>query len=104
MKRLRLRVEPFMLRRNKKEVAKDLPPKIEQIVWCEPTTEQKLAYRSVMEGGIEKVKEAEWPSTWAQTPPMGWNSWDCYGPTVEEPEVKANADYITLERILMCST
>jgi alpha-galactosidase len=31
---------------------------------------------------------------WAQTPPMGWNSWDCYGPTVEEPEVKANADYM----------
>ncbi|MGB3152321.1 MAG: alpha-galactosidase, partial [Maribacter sp.] len=29
--------------------------------------------------------------TWAQTPPMGWNSWDCYGPTVEEHEVKANA-------------
>ena len=23
---------------------------------------------------------------WAQTPPMGWNSWDCYGPTVEEHE------------------
>ncbi|WP_159518009.1 glycoside hydrolase family 27 protein [Sunxiuqinia indica] len=32
--------------------------------------------------------------TWAKTPPMGWNSWDCYGPTVEEPEVKANADYM----------
>lgn len=31
---------------------------------------------------------------WAQTPPMGWNSWDCYGPTVEEKEVKANADYM----------
>ncbi|MDR3184819.1 MAG: hypothetical protein LBT49_05385 [Prevotellaceae bacterium] len=31
---------------------------------------------------------------WAQTPPMGWNSWDCYGPTVEEREVKANADYM----------
>jgi hypothetical protein len=31
---------------------------------------------------------------WAQTPPMGWNSWDCYGPTVTEPEVKANADYM----------
>jgi len=31
---------------------------------------------------------------WAQTPPMGWNSWDCYGPTVEEDEVKANADYM----------
>jgi len=31
---------------------------------------------------------------WASTPPMGWNSWDCYGPTVVEKEVKANADYM----------
>lgn len=31
---------------------------------------------------------------WAPTPPMGWNSWDCYGPTVVESEVKANADYM----------
>ncbi|MEX2317168.1 MAG: glycoside hydrolase family 27 protein [Pirellulales bacterium] len=32
--------------------------------------------------------------TWAATPPMGWNSWDCYGPTVTEAEVRANADYM----------
>lgn len=32
--------------------------------------------------------------SWAETPPMGWNSWDCYGPTVTESEVKANADYM----------
>lgn len=32
--------------------------------------------------------------SWAPTPPMGWNSWDCYGPTVTESEVKANADYM----------
>jgi len=32
--------------------------------------------------------------SWALTPPMGWNSWDCFGPTVEEHEVKANADYM----------
>jgi hypothetical protein len=25
---------------------------------------------------------------------MGWNSWDCYGTTVTEVEVKANADYM----------
>ncbi len=31
---------------------------------------------------------------WAKTPPMGWNSWDAYGPTITEPEVKANADYM----------
>src|SRR3954469_4810521 len=32
---------------------------------------------------------------WAATPPMGWNSWDCFGPTVVEDEVKANADYMS---------
>ena len=31
---------------------------------------------------------------WALTPPMGWNSWDCYGPTVTEKEVMDNADYM----------
>ncbi len=30
----------------------------------------------------------------APTPPMGWNSWDCYGTTVTEAEVKANAEYM----------
>src|SRR5579862_6678305 len=30
----------------------------------------------------------------ASTPPMGWNSWDCYGTTVTEAEVKANAAYM----------
>lgn len=31
---------------------------------------------------------------WAAAPPLGWNSWDCFGPTVVEDEVKANADYM----------
>jgi alpha-galactosidase len=31
---------------------------------------------------------------WALTPPMGWNSWDCFGPSVVEEEVKANAAYM----------
>lgn len=31
---------------------------------------------------------------WAATPPMGWNSWDCFGPSVTESEVKENADYM----------
>jgi len=30
----------------------------------------------------------------APTPPMGWNSWDSFGPTVRENEIKANADAI----------
>jgi alpha-galactosidase len=32
---------------------------------------------------------------WASTPPMGWNSWVCFGPTVTEDEVKANTDYMS---------
>jgi hypothetical protein len=34
--------------------------------------------------------------SWAPTPPMGWNSWDCYGPNVTEDEVKANADFMAV--------
>jgi hypothetical protein len=30
----------------------------------------------------------------AATPPLGWNSWDSFGSTVREDEVKANADYM----------
>lgn len=32
--------------------------------------------------------------TSAPTPPMGWNSWDCYGTTVTESEVLANARFM----------
>jgi alpha-galactosidase len=32
--------------------------------------------------------------SWAMTPPMGWNSWDCYGAGVWESNVIANADYM----------
>jgi len=30
----------------------------------------------------------------AVTPPMGWNSWDCYGASVNEAEVLGNAEYM----------
>ena len=30
--------------------------------------------------------------SWAQTPPMGWNSWDCFGTTLTEEQAKAQAD------------
>lgn len=32
--------------------------------------------------------------TLAQTPPMGWNSWDCFGFAVNEAEVRANAEFV----------
>jgi len=30
----------------------------------------------------------------AETPPMGWNSYNCFGSAVHEDEVRANADYM----------
>ena len=37
----------------------------------------------------------------ANTPPMGWNSWDCYGASVCEDEVRANAKYMA-ENLRSC--
>lgn len=33
-------------------------------------------------------------NTFAKTPPMGWNSYDYYDTTVNESQIKANADYM----------
>ncbi len=46
--------------------------------------------------GVKKKDDADMKEfhKWAETPPMGWNSWDCFGPSVVEDEVKANADYM----------
>lgn len=41
---LRKKIYPFILRRLKKEVLKELPPKIEQILYVEMTPEQKHIY------------------------------------------------------------
>ena len=30
----------------------------------------------------------------ALTPPMGWNSWDCFGMDITEAQVKATAEYM----------
>ncbi len=45
-RRLSARVRPFLLRRTKKQVAKDLPDKIEEDLFCEIEDEQKQMYRA----------------------------------------------------------
>jgi alpha-galactosidase len=32
--------------------------------------------------------------SWAVTPPMGWNSWDCFGTQITEAQAKEQADYM----------
>src|ERR1700730_881072 len=44
---------------------------------------------------LRSEKSADRPSLFlAATPPMGWNSWDSYGTTIKEAEVKANAEWL----------
>ena len=54
---LRKQTRPFILRRLKKNVAKELPPKTEQVLYCEMTDNQKKLYNSVLEIVRQQVKD-----------------------------------------------
>jgi superfamily II DNA or RNA helicase len=56
--RLARRLKPFILRRLKRDVAADLPAKIEQITFCELNEEQRTVYQQVMEFSRKEVLEA----------------------------------------------
>lgn len=47
-RRLARRMRPFLLRRKKSEVEKDLPEKIEQVVLCDLTPPQRAAYNGLL--------------------------------------------------------
>lgn len=54
-RRLRKQISPFILRRLKRDVAKDLPDKIENITYCEMTPEQQDLYMEVLDRTREEV-------------------------------------------------
>ena len=56
--RLARRLRPFMLRRLKREVAKDLPAKLEQVSFCELTPDQRSVYQQVIEASRKEILEA----------------------------------------------
>jgi len=57
-------LRPFILRRTKEQVLPDLPPKLEQILWCEPDVDQlgeyealRTHYRSsILSGGAARFE------------------------------------------------
>lgn len=49
-----------------------------------------MATAAAFRGQAAESKAAEL----AVTPPMGWNSWDGYGTTINEAQVRANADWL----------
>jgi SNF2 family DNA or RNA helicase len=51
-------LRPFLLRRLKRDVATELPPKVEQVAWCELNPEQRAVYQQVIEASRKEVLEA----------------------------------------------
>lgn len=56
--RLARRLRPFILRRLKKEVAQDLPAKLEQVSFCELTEDQRAVYQQLIEVSRREVLES----------------------------------------------
>ena len=54
---LRRKLHPFLMRRLKKHVAKDLPPKIEKIAPCKLTKDQHKVYTQLLEDSKQKIAE-----------------------------------------------
>ena len=48
LEHLRRKVQPFMLRRTKREVLKELPPKIEQVSPCQLSKAQSILYQQIL--------------------------------------------------------
>jgi superfamily II DNA or RNA helicase len=53
--RLRSRLEPFVLRRTKEDVARELPSRTEQIIECELSPLQKRLYRGIAEAARRDI-------------------------------------------------
>ncbi|MGH7997311.1 MAG: DEAD/DEAH box helicase [Opitutaceae bacterium] len=57
--RLRAQTAPYILRRTKSAVAPELPPKLEQVIWCELAPEQAALYRRTQECGERELFDLE---------------------------------------------
>lgn len=58
MQALRWRIAPMILRREKRQVARDLPEKIEIDQWCDLSAEQKSFYQQLLDEGKSRLLEA----------------------------------------------
>jgi len=55
--RLRRKLQPFLLRRRKADVARDLPAKIERLSMCTLTADQRLVYNELLNRSRRKLSE-----------------------------------------------
>ena len=55
--KIRRKLRPFLLRRMKKDVAKELPPKIERIAACALSHDQKKVYAALLEDSRRRIAD-----------------------------------------------
>ncbi len=82
-------LSPFILRRTKEEVLPDLPPKVEQVLWCEMEGDQRDEYDSLREhfrAGMNG-SEGKRDSFWVLTALLRLRQAACHPALVEEERV-----------------
>jgi len=52
---LKMRISPFLCRRTKLEVARDLPPRTEQLIYCDLPAEQRALYDKLLAAGRQEL-------------------------------------------------
>ncbi|MEW6303735.1 MAG: SNF2-related protein [Verrucomicrobiota bacterium] len=73
-RRLARRLRPFILRRLKRDVATELPEKIEQVAYCDLTEEQAAVYREILEAARREVLNAVTEQEQAKSRMMALNA------------------------------
>jgi SNF2 family DNA or RNA helicase len=56
-RKLRRKLHPFLLRRMKTDVARDLPPKIARIASCSLTEDQQTVYRELLDSSRRRIRD-----------------------------------------------
>jgi len=56
-RKLRRKLHPFLLRRLKRDVAKELPPKIQSISTCELSPDQRLVYKEILDRSRRRIAD-----------------------------------------------
>jgi SNF2 family DNA or RNA helicase len=55
--RLRRKLQPFLMRRLKVEVARDLPPRIERLATCSLSADQKAVYKELVDSSRRRLTD-----------------------------------------------
>jgi SNF2 family DNA or RNA helicase len=58
--RIREMTAPYLLRRQKKQVAPELPEKLEQVVFCQMGIRQRALYERVQQAGLAAIERLEY--------------------------------------------